>query len=281
MACCIAVDKSPRKSNLPGSPRNEGIDEPFLHENKSFSDDTHSLDSEKRSGPTGGNFPTWMKDDETDFCMGCDSKFTFRDRKHHCRRCRSIFCKNCTLNNSKILLYSISEDVRVCDACYHLLPEENRYVQELRPMLHRSNMFKKSIRMGLTTKVVTLRMMSDDKTLVYDDDTRAEPTVINLNEVERINVTTLKAFELFTDSKSFQFIADNQDVQKAWVEALKIAIKNAREPPLREKVNIARKKRVELRKRTEYENQRQDAIIHDRDAQRSERTNIRGKYGLS
>lgn len=43
--------------------------------------------------------------------------------------------------------------------------------------------------------------MSDDMTLVYDDESRAEPTIIKLHDIDRLNMTSLKAFELTTDSK--------------------------------------------------------------------------------
>lgn len=39
--------------------------------------------------------PTWLPDSETDACMRCSSKFTFRKRRHHCRACGLIFCSAC------------------------------------------------------------------------------------------------------------------------------------------------------------------------------------------
>ena len=40
--------------------------------------------------------PQWQLDSEVQSCSKCDIKFTFLNRRHHCRRCGMIFCKNCT-----------------------------------------------------------------------------------------------------------------------------------------------------------------------------------------
>ncbi len=73
-------------------------------------------------------FPSWMDDSATDYCCGCGKKFTLLNRKHHCkyiilinifclvhiiyclgRRCRDLFCEQCTPGTAQILLLSIRE----------------------------------------------------------------------------------------------------------------------------------------------------------------------------
>lgn len=40
--------------------------------------------------------PTWEDDNDARECRGCSRKFTFFNRKHHCRRCGRIFCADCS-----------------------------------------------------------------------------------------------------------------------------------------------------------------------------------------
>ncbi|XP_054831915.1 rabenosyn-5 isoform X2 [Eublepharis macularius] len=37
----------------------------------------------------------WVNDQDVPFCPDCGSKFTIRNRRHHCRLCGSIMCKKC------------------------------------------------------------------------------------------------------------------------------------------------------------------------------------------
>ena len=236
-------------------------------------------DFDGRVAPTGHQFPSWQKDDDVDECFKCDVEFSFRERKHHCRRCGTIFCNNCSLKVSPILLYAITNEVRACDKCFTQLISENNYATNLRPILHRGDMFKKSIRMGLQTKLVTLRMMSDDKTLVYDDD-HSGPTVIPLHTVDKITMTNLKAFDIATSEKSYNFSSDSK-VRELWVEALKIAVQRAREPPFNEQIEVERRRKVDMKRRVEFDSMRQQSNNERRNATKTENNKIKSKYGMS
>ena len=80
--------------------------------------------------------PQWMPDIETDICLKCSAKFSFRTRRHHCRACGLIFCsKCCSLKVS--LPYNISKTneneisdaslafknhmSRCCNGCYEII----------------------------------------------------------------------------------------------------------------------------------------------------------------
>ena len=38
----------------------------------------------------------WVKDEDCKNCVRCKVQFSWRKRKHHCRRCGNIFCARCS-----------------------------------------------------------------------------------------------------------------------------------------------------------------------------------------
>jgi len=38
----------------------------------------------------------WVKDDGGDSCASCRVKFSFAERRHHCRNCGQLFCARLT-----------------------------------------------------------------------------------------------------------------------------------------------------------------------------------------
>ena len=61
----------------------------------------------------------WVRDENVDSCKACQIKFTFSERKHHCRDCGLIFCNNCTRYEIEIPRLNIRKQVRVCQSCYN------------------------------------------------------------------------------------------------------------------------------------------------------------------
>jgi len=61
--------------------------------------------------------PVWIPDESVDKCPICSVKFTLIKRKHHCRKCGTVVCSDCSSNN--LFLPNIStKKVRVCDNCF-------------------------------------------------------------------------------------------------------------------------------------------------------------------
>jgi len=63
-----------------------------------------------------GEAPVWIPDSDVKACQGCGTKFTFTNRRHHCRKCGSVVCGDCT--SHKLTLPGQGKQ-RVCDACFN------------------------------------------------------------------------------------------------------------------------------------------------------------------
>ena len=56
-----------------------------------------------------------------DACVSCGVRFSFSERRHHCRNCGLVFCRNCSRFESEISRLRIRKPVRVCQNCFVLL----------------------------------------------------------------------------------------------------------------------------------------------------------------
>ncbi len=60
----------------------------------------------------------WVKDSMVSTCMGCSTRFSFSERRHHCRQCGKVYCGACTNYETSLPALNIFKPVRVCAACY-------------------------------------------------------------------------------------------------------------------------------------------------------------------
>ncbi|XP_058463476.1 protein RUFY3 isoform X2 [Malaya genurostris] len=74
-----------------------------------------------KSNTETNNGGSWTPDKAVTNCRGCDKEFSITRRKHHCRRCGSIFCSNCSEHVAVIPGESNGHPVRVCDSCWQKL----------------------------------------------------------------------------------------------------------------------------------------------------------------
>eukprot|EP00808_Paulinella_micropora_P015437 g60253.t1 len=74
--------------------------------------------------------PVWAEDSSLTDCPLCQRSFTFFRRRHHCRKCGSLCCADCS--TKRVFLDAVNpERVRVCDTCYrHALVAGGLSVEE-------------------------------------------------------------------------------------------------------------------------------------------------------
>jgi hypothetical protein len=63
----------------------------------------------------------WAVDSSVAACMECQSKFTFSERRHHCRHCGRVVCHRCSDYEAEIPALGIDRPVRVCAVCFQTL----------------------------------------------------------------------------------------------------------------------------------------------------------------
>ena len=238
----------------------------------------------------GGKFPVWLKDSEAKLCFGCDMKFTKTIRKHHCRRCRSIYCKSCSSNMSHIYALKTTKPVRVCDRCLNALVKENSYLQTDFPVLQRGEMFKVkqsgSFSIFRGSKIVCLRLLSDACTIIYDDESSNEPTQINPKRVANVVPSGFTTFDIITDNKTHSFEAENSTLCKDWVSHLNHFLEMFHKQPLKDEVEMERQlmkvKCAELKSKASLEDDDAPTLSLEekRKNRMKERQILKDKYNL-
>ncbi|KAL2095066.1 hypothetical protein ACEWY4_009785 [Coilia grayii] len=65
----------------------------------------------------------WVPDHMASHCFNCDCEFWIAKRRHHCRNCGNVFCKDCCHLKLPIPDQQLYDPVLVCNCCHDLLLE--------------------------------------------------------------------------------------------------------------------------------------------------------------
>jgi WD40 repeat protein len=81
----------------------------------------------------------WVKDEGGDCCVSCSVRFSFAERRHHCRNCGQLFCSKCSSYETEIRRLRILKPVRVCQSCYKIVQVQNGSAAETKDKTSRIN----------------------------------------------------------------------------------------------------------------------------------------------
>jgi len=82
---------------------------------------------DRESAPWDMAEPQWTPDKEVTTCLGCQAKFDFIKRKHHCRRCGHIFCNKCCSSKVQFHRMGFVDPVRLCTPCSTVTKQEEEF----------------------------------------------------------------------------------------------------------------------------------------------------------
>ncbi|KAM3869590.1 phosphatidylinositol-3,5-bisphosphate 3-phosphatase MTMR4 [Diretmus argenteus] len=87
------------------------------------SEDRLSEGSWDRVEPKDTEVTRWVPDHMASHCFNCDSEFWMAKRRHHCRNCGNVFCKDCCHLKLPIPDQQLYDPVLVCNICHDQLLE--------------------------------------------------------------------------------------------------------------------------------------------------------------
>jgi hypothetical protein len=71
----------------------------------------------------------WMDDADSPCCLICENNWNLKRRRHHCRNCGRLVCKDCS--NQKVKLEETdTEAKRVCDDCLVTIEEKKKIIDD-------------------------------------------------------------------------------------------------------------------------------------------------------
>jgi len=79
--------------------------------------------------------PKWQNDNDHHICNKCGAKFSFKTRRHHCRRCGKIYCGSCCTTKVALPRLSFVDPQRVCTDCVIQAKKEIEMFERYLPIL--------------------------------------------------------------------------------------------------------------------------------------------------
>lgn len=231
--------------------------------------------------PPQDSYPTWVPDEEAPTCYECRIPFDMVRRKHHCRRCRNVFCEKCSSKRDRCLIMNEREPVRLCDRCCVAAQEENEFFDVHRPLLRKGQTFQK--KSTFSRKDVFVQLHVDNSTLLFEEPGSNDRKMIPLEEIISIvdKSDSVTSLEITTRRQKVLLQAGSQNEKQDWVKAANIAVKFATEPSLKEQVDAERQKRIEEEARANMLTEAEERRLKRQAEREAFRNTMKGKYTLT
>ncbi|CAM9123687.1 unnamed protein product [Heterosigma akashiwo] len=191
--------------------------------------------------------PEWTSDKEAHSCFECHQAFDVVERRHHCRRCQNIFCGNCSRFQRPVLIFKMTNSVRLCEKCYDEVPSENEFISKHLPLLQEGETFSMGQLVG--SRAVFLKISSDLTRLEYRNPGKiGNREAILLHDISSVDTDGM-AFRIKTSKgKTLSFVCSTEKEQANWAVAVGEASRRVRAPALKDRVEQDRRKQRDRRR---------------------------------
>ena len=159
----------------------------------------------------------WVPDEKVNNCLKCNKEFSTLLRKHHCRICGNIFCKDCSNQNICIKLKNNNITIKVCDKCKETYKIFSSLVEENLTMLKGS---KTDIEMKISLFCKTFDFYQEEVKKFSE---------MNMEEEKKFKIQLNESFDILLKILVFNVLNKNLGFNKAqeWTNILYLLVKES------------------------------------------------------
>ncbi|XP_015906883.1 zinc finger FYVE domain-containing protein 21 [Parasteatoda tepidariorum] len=201
-----------------------------------------SIENE-RSSPFEIGEPFWVPDSESPSCGKCHVKFDFLNRRHHCRRCGNVYCKNCCETKLPLQRMCFVDPVRICDQCIEVTKKENEFYDKHLKVLLSGSHFNLDEETGSGTLIpIQCCLSKDHQALMLDGGNLWQHNPVYLTDIVSVRVlgtagnsglsnivgAVIRFFDFMKVEKELRICltdVPNRKQSVAWIHALQKALK--------------------------------------------------------
>ncbi|XP_003385759.1 PREDICTED: zinc finger FYVE domain-containing protein 21-like [Amphimedon queenslandica] len=128
--------------------------------------------------------PIWHPDEKSAVCDNCKNKFTITHRRHHCRRCGSVICSDCS-EKQTLRRMGFVDPVLVCLHCARLCQGEEEFYKHHLKILENGAYFELSDADGIHN----CKLSSDHFQIIVTGGSGSHPSLLMSSIMEIKSIT--------------------------------------------------------------------------------------------